>query len=81
VTATLHALPPSVLEIPATLRWIADQIEAGEYGRHVDGCVVVLDADLIRVTWSGNGERGPSAHLLLTLGAARIVAEVLEAKG
>ena len=79
MTAELYALPPSALDVPATLRWIAEQIEAGEYGP-VEGAAVVLDADRLRIMWAGKGERGPCAHLLFTLGAARIVAEVLEHK-
>jgi hypothetical protein len=79
VSADLHALPPSALDIPAVLRYVADSVEAGEYGEVV-GCAIALDADNIRVMWGGLGERGPCAHLLLTLGAHRITLETLEAK-
>lgn len=70
----------SLRDIPATLRNIADSIEAGEYGQ-AHGCAVVLDADLTEVFYTGTGEAGPNAHLLLSVGAAKMVQAVLDAKG
>lgn len=79
MSTNLRALPGSSLDIPGVLRDVADSIEEGTFGE-VIGCAIALDADKIRVMWGGLGERGPCAHLLLTLGAQRITSEVLEAK-
>ena len=69
----------NLLNVPATLREIANDIEAGEFGK-ASGCVVVLDADTLEVFYCGTGEAGPNAHLLLHAGAAKMLAQVVEAK-
>jgi hypothetical protein len=70
----------NLLNIPATLRNIADAIEAGDYGE-ATGCALVLDAATLEVFYCGTGEAGPNTHLLLHAGAAKMVARVVEAKG
>lgn len=66
-------------DIPATLRNIAASIEAGAFGKAL-GCAVVLEADGVEVFYCGDGEAGPNTHLLLSVGAAKMVARVLEGK-
>lgn len=70
----------NVLDVPATLRKIADGIEAGEFGEAV-ACTVVLDAHSLEVFYMGSGEAGPNAHLLLHAGAAKMLQRVLDGKG
>lgn len=78
--AKLHVMRDSTLrDIPATLRNIAADIEAGKFGT-AQGCVVVLDADRLDVFYTGTGETAPNAHLLLHAGAAKMLAAVVEAK-
>ena len=78
--SNLHILrETNLLNIPATLREIADAIEKGEYGEGL-GCAVVLDADRLNVFYCGTGEAAPNTHLLLSAGAAKMVAAVLEEK-
>lgn len=80
MTAQLHVLrETNLLDVPATLRNIADEIEAGKYGT-AEGCAVVLDADNVEIFYMGTGEAGPNAHLLFSVGAAKMVAAVIEAK-
>lgn len=69
----------NLLDIPATLRRIADDVEAGIHGT-AHGCVVVLDADKVLVFYCGTGEAAPNAHLLLGAGAAKMMAAVMGAK-
>lgn len=77
-TAKLHVLrETNLLDIPAMLRVLADDIEKGEYG-HVHGCAFVLDADPVRPFYWGSGEAGPNGFLLLHAGAAKVMATVLE---
>jgi hypothetical protein len=61
-------------DIPATLREIADAIEAGTHGE-ASGCVVVIESDLagLQVFYTGDGEAGPRAHILLHAGAAKLL--------
>lgn len=66
----------NLLDIPATLRNIADSIERGEVGT-AKGCAVVVDADELEVYYTGSGEAGPNAHLLFCAGAAKMMAGVL----
>jgi hypothetical protein len=70
----------NLLDVPATLRKIADGIEAGDHGQ-VHAAVLVLDAAQVAVFYAGSGEAGPNGHLLLHAGAAKMVQAVLEAKG
>lgn len=67
------------LDIPATLRNIADAIEAGRYGEAL-GCAVVLDADKLEVFYTGSGEAGPNTHLLLGAGMAKMINGVMDGK-
>jgi hypothetical protein len=79
--AELHVLrETSLLDIPATLRRWADDIEAGEHG-NVSGCVIVLDADKLAVGYMGSGEAAPNTCLLMNAAIAFMIAPVLEAKG
>lgn len=69
----------NLLDVPATLRSIADSIEAGEHG--TPNCaVLVLDAEGLDVFYMGTGEAAPNAHLLLHAGAAKMLQAVLDAK-
>ena len=80
MTATLHVLrETNLLNVPATLRNIADSIEAGMFG-DVKGAALVLDADKVDVFYTGTGEAGANAHLLFSIGAAKMVNAVLEVK-
>lgn len=80
MSARLHVLREANLQdVPATLREIADSIEAGEYGT-AKGCAVVLDADRVHVFYTGTGEAGPNAHLLFSVGAAKMVQVVIDSQ-
>ena len=80
MTASLLVMrETNLLDVPATLRNIADCIEAGDYGK-ANGCAVVLDADTLETFYMGSGEAGPNAHLLFSVGAAKMVARVLDEK-
>ena len=70
----------NLLDIPATLRNIADSIESGEFGEAY-GCAVVLDAQDIEVFYAGTGEAAPNTHLLLHAGAHKMLQAVMEQKG
>lgn len=77
----LHILrDTNLLNIPATLREIADAIEQGKWGE-VKSCVVVADGDELNVSYSGTGEVAPNAHLLLHAGAAKMMHAVMMEKG
>lgn len=68
MTATLHALPvPGLADIPALLRNIADNIEAGEYGTGVDAAVLALPCGEggIEVFGLGSGSDATFSHYLL----------------
>jgi hypothetical protein len=78
--ATLHVIrDTNLLDMPATLRNIADNIERGLYGE-ANGCVVVLDAEEVSLFYCGTGEAAPNAHLLLGVGQAYMQNRVLEKK-
>lgn len=77
---TLHLLRESTLQdVPATLRTIAADIEAGAFGEPV-GCVVVLDAFKLDVFYMGSGEAAPNTVLLMEAAKGKMIAAVLEAK-
>jgi hypothetical protein len=60
-------------DIPAVLRQLASDIESGSFVDDVHECVIVLGIDhALYIGYSGPGETGPSAHLLLCKGAAKI---------
>ena len=81
MSATLHVIREStLLDVPATLRNIADAIERGEAGE-VRGAVVVVDGAQVQVHYAGTGEPAPNAHLPLHAGAAKMMKVVMEAKG
>jgi len=69
-----------LLDVPATLRRIADDIERGEFGQ-VNAAALVLDAFELECFFCGSGETGPNAHLLFHAGAAKMMAAVLGGKG
>jgi hypothetical protein len=80
VSASLHVVrETNLLDVPATLRELADSMEAGAYGEML-GCVVVWDADDIGISYCGGGEAGPRAMLLLQVGLGKMVASVIDAK-
>lgn len=71
---------PSLRNVVAQMRQLADSIEAGNYGV-VNACALVLDSDDIEVfAWGDLAEAGPNAHLLLHVGAAKMVQRVLDEK-
>jgi hypothetical protein len=70
----------NLLNVPATLRNLADAMERGEYGE-VRACVVAWEAAEVHVSYCGRGEAGPNAHLLLHVAAAKMVQAVLEVQG
>lgn len=77
---TLHVMrETNLLNVPATLREIADGIEAGHFGEPV-GCAVVLDAFKLDVFYMGSGEAAPNTVLLMAAATAKMVAPVLEQK-
>lgn len=79
--AELHVLrETSLLDIPAVLRALASDMEAGDYGA-VNACVVVWDSESgLDVSYSGTGEAAPNAHLLLHAGAAKMMHAVMQNK-
>ena len=81
MTAQLHVLRETNLQdVAATLRNIADDIAAGEFGK-VNACALTLDADRVEVFYMGTGEAAPNATLLFNVAIAKMTARVLEAKG
>jgi hypothetical protein len=71
VSATLHAIPSAKLaDIPAMLRRLADDIEAGVYGR-VPEAAVVTSGDSLNVFGFG-GADGTVSHYLLCCGARKL---------
>lgn len=71
----------NLLDVPATLRRIADEVERGDFGK-IGGAVLVLDGTpTLEVFYMGTGESGPNAHLLLHCGMAKMVVKVLGVKG
>ena len=71
----------NLLDVVATLRRIADEIEIGEHGAPQEA-VVVLDTDTsLEVFFMGKGEAAPSAFLLLHAGAAKMMKAVTDLKG
>ena len=79
--SNLHILrETNLLNIPATLRNIADAIELGKWGE-VKSCVVVADGEELNVSYSGTGEAAPNAYLLLHAGAAKMMNAVMLEKG
>lgn len=80
MSAQLHVIHQhTLLDIPSTLRAIADAIEKGDYGEATD-CAVVLDAAMVEVFYCGTGEAAPNAHLLLHAGAAKMMSAVMAEK-
>lgn len=77
MAAALHVLrETNLLNIPATLRALADSIEAGKYGE-VHGAVLVWDADQLEISYMGAGEAAPNAHLLLHAGMMKMIHAVV----
>jgi hypothetical protein len=77
---TLHVMrETNLLNVPATLREIADSIDEGRFGEPV-GCVVVLDAATLEVFYMGQGEAAPNTVLLMNAAIGKMVAPVLEEK-
>lgn len=69
--------PSNFREPAATLRVIADQIEAGEFGS-VGCAALVLLGEKLEVFGMGPDSESPSVHYLLCSGAARLVSGALE---
>lgn len=64
-------------DVPATLRVIADEIEAGKHG-DVGQCAVVLLGETCEVFGAGFDCDGSSIAVLLQAGAMRMVREVAD---
>lgn len=60
-----------------TLRLIADQIEAGQFGA-VGCCAVVILGDRLEVFGMGPDSDGAAVHLVLCAGVARLQSTLLE---
>lgn len=76
MAATLHVLPSSQLQdIPAMLRRLADDMEAGLYGR-VTECAVVTNGAQLDVFGFGAAD-GTVTHYLLGCGMAKLQAPAL----
>lgn len=74
---TLHE--SSLRDVPAKLRQLADQIEAGQYG-HVSSCAAALLGSTFEVFSWGDDSSAPSASLLFQAGVQRI-AKAIETAG
>lgn len=73
MSAGIVTLYDSSLRDPAaTLREIADEIEAGRYGQEISTVGVVLLGDTMEVFGAGDDSAGPSVALLLHAGFQRI---------
>jgi hypothetical protein len=72
----------NIRNVPATLRRIADEIEAGEHYGEVCGAVLALDSTDggVPVFYCGDGEAGPRAILLMHLAMLKIGNGVLQAR-
>jgi hypothetical protein len=46
----------------------------------VASAALTLDADKVEVFYMGTGEAGPNAHLLFSVGAAKMIKAVLDSK-
>lgn len=79
--SNLHILrETNLLDVPATLRNLAADMESGKFGA-VNGCVVVWDSEEgLDVSYCGTGEAAPNAHLLLHAGAAKMMYAVMDGK-
>ena len=77
----LHILrDTNLLNVPATLRNLADNIASGMYGT-VNAAVIVWDSEEgLDVSYCGTGEAAPNAHLLLHAGAAKMMQAVVGGK-
>lgn len=81
---TLNVVPAkirNIRDVPSTLRSLADQIEAGDYG-DAHSLAWVLDCGNSRIEIGLMGEAespGVEAHFLYSLAAHKLVTGVLEA--
>lgn len=74
---TLHE--STLRDVPAKLRQLASQIEAGQYG-HVSSAATVILGDTMEVFSWGDDSSAPSAALLFQAGVQRI-AKTIETAG
>lgn len=71
MTATLHVLPSAKLQdVPAMLRKLADDMEAGEYGRVMEAAVVISGNEL-NLFGFGTAD-GTVAHYLFCCAARKM---------
>lgn len=79
--ANLHVMRDSnLLDVAATLRNIAANIEAGAYGEPI-ACMVVLDADKVELFSMGAGKfHAAEMHLLLGVAQHKMQLGVLNLK-
>ncbi|MDR1076376.1 MAG: hypothetical protein LBL59_08810 [Xanthomonadaceae bacterium] len=78
MTAKLYALPnPGLADIPALLRNIADELEAGEYGEVREGALVLAGTNL-EVFGLGCYADGTVAHYLLACGQRKLESPCLD---
>lgn len=63
-------------DVPATLRHIADQIEAGKYGT-VGSVGLVLLGDTLEVFGIGPDSEAPSTALILNAGALKLTMPIV----
>ena len=60
--------------IPATLRALADAIEANEYGP-TTACAVVWQADELEISYTGEGEAVPNTVFLMHAALHKMVSQ------
>ena len=71
------ALPDSLLDVPAKLRKLADDTEAGKYGQP-GTCVVAMLADRMQVFSFGPESNMTAAHVVLHAAMLLIAQELVD---
>lgn len=74
--ATLHVIPSNLHDLPAQLRAIADELEAGKYGHVQEGALTLLGSRL-HVFGLGSAD-STGTHYLLACAQAKLQAPMLE---
>jgi len=71
VSAKLYALPPGLWDIPALLRTIADEMEAGKYGEVTEGALVLNASEGLELFGLGKAD-STVTHYLFCCGARKM---------
>lgn len=64
-------------DVPKTLRYIAEQIEAGVYGKVSEAAFVLQSVDGVEIFGLGGADAGTS-HLLFTAAAHKLIRPLLD---